>query len=163
MLLDTFLQPSDNTTIAKSSTLYLTNKTLRFGDDVYQFRNVTGFGIGEVKPKKIPFLFIFGFFVAGFVVRNSNGYFGGTLLIISILAFVINISQPKLYGLKVYLNYGDGQIFITSDTAWLGRAIGVLNDFMENAQDGNYLSINVGGNFAGNMITNSSIGDIFNQ
>jgi hypothetical protein len=114
MTLSTFLQGDDRTSIAKAEVLYITKKTVRFGDDVYQFRNVTGFGIDEVKTKKIPWLFIFVLFVLGFIVGNFAQGWGVILIMISIAAFLYNIAQPKMYGLKLYLNSGDGKIFITS-------------------------------------------------
>ncbi|MFB2981952.1 DUF6232 family protein [Microseira sp. BLCC-F43] len=158
MTLSTFLQGDDKTSIEKAEVLYITKKTVRFGDDVYQFRNVTGFGIGEVQTKKIPYLFIFVLFVLGAIVGNFAQEWGGILIMISIAALIYNIAQPKMYGLKLYLNSGDGKIFITSDTAWLKKAVMKLYDFTENAQDGSSMTIQIGGSITGNIIQGGKVG-----
>lgn len=160
MILDSFLQPHDKTNIANSDLLYVTKKSVKFGDNIYQFRNVTGFGIGEVKTRKIPISWILGFFVFGGILKTISNDFGLLLILMAIGAIVFNIMQPKLYGLTLYLNSGDSTIFITSDTPWLERAVGKLYDFTENAQEGSYLSIKVGGNIEGNLITGTVGGDV---
>ncbi|MCP2731632.1 DUF6232 family protein [Limnofasciculus baicalensis] len=153
MVLDSFLQPPDKTAIAKSGLLHVTKKSVKFGDNVYQFRNVTGFGIGEVKSEGIPILFILGLFLFGGILATTNNLLVGVIVIsIAIGCTIWNIIRPKLYGLTLYLNSGDSRIFITSDTNWLNRAVSKLYDFIENAQEGSYLSITVGGNIEGNII-----------
>lgn len=87
---------------------------------------------------------------------------GIILVVISIIGLIFNISQPPLYGLKLYVNSGDAQIFITSQTAWLKRAVGTLYDFLENAEEGSSMTIQVGGNISGNIVHGSTVRDVKN-
>jgi hypothetical protein len=161
VVLNAFLSGDDNTKIAESSVIYITNKTVRFGDDVYQFRNVTGFGIGKVKSKTIPFLFILILFCLGvFILKNSSDFSGQLCLYISIAALLFNILRPRLYGLKLYLNSGDAQIFVTSKTLWLENCVAKLYDFMEKAEEGSFMTIKIGGHMTGNIVQGSTTRDI---
>ncbi|MBP5974602.1 hypothetical protein HW132_18155 [Brasilonema sp. CT11] len=159
---NSFLQASDNIDIVSTDILYLTDKTVRFGADVYQFRNVTGFGIGEVKPKKVPFTTILGLFIFGLVLYPLSSFLGGLgtflsllMLLIPVAMLVSNLTQPKLFGLKLHLNSGEGKIFITNDTKWLEKAVSKLYQFMENIQDGSSMTIQIGGSITGNIIQGS--------
>ncbi len=163
MGLNAFLSGDDNTKIAQADVIYISDKTVRFGNDVYQFRNVTGFGIDEVKSKKIPFLVIVGLFLFGLTVMNFNNSWGLLSLVISVMALGANILQPKMYGLKLYLNSGDAQIFLTSDTVWLKRSVRSLYDFMNNAGEGSSMTIQIGGNITGNIIQGSKVRDVFSD
>lgn len=154
MVLSAFLQGNDKTTIEKAKVLYITKKTVRFGDDVYQFRNVTGFGIGEVKPKKIPFIVILGLFLLGIIMISFNSFVGSIMLLCSIAALATNLSQPKLYGLELYLNSGDGKIFITRDIPFLKRTVGELYDFMESNKEETYTVT-----ITDSTLLNSPVGD----
>lgn len=169
MGLNAFLSGDDNTKIAQSDVIYITDKIVKFGDDVYQFRNVTGFGIGEIKAKKPPFLlvgfFIFLLIIGLYISSKFNNLWG--LLIAGISSIVLFVQadnyQPKKYGLKLYLNSGDAQIFITSDTVWLKRSVRSLYDFMENAEEGSSMTIHIGGNITGNIIQGSKVRDVFSD
>ncbi|HBL14118.1 MAG TPA: hypothetical protein DD379_22550 [Cyanobacteria bacterium UBA11162] len=163
MVLDGFLQTTENTTIEKAEFIYITNKSVKYGDDVYQFRNVTGFGIGEVKPKKIPILIILLLFIAGLIIMGFGASWGLLPFLMGIAAIGFNIQQPKLYGLKLYLNSGESKIFITSDTIWLKKAVTNLYSFLEKAEEGNYLSIQVGGSIEGNLVTGDVGGNVFSR
>lgn len=169
MGLNAFLSGDDNTKIAQADVIYITDRIVKFGDDIYQFRNVTGFGIGGVKAKKPPFLlvgfFLFLFIVGYYISIQFNNLWG--LLISGISGIVLQVQadnyQPKRYGLKLYLNSGDAQIFITSDTVWLKRSVRSLYDFMNNAEEGSYMTIQIGGNITGNIIQGSKVRDVFSD
>ncbi|GAB4191285.1 MAG: hypothetical protein Fur006_34230 [Coleofasciculaceae cyanobacterium] len=165
MVLNAFLSGDNNTKIAEARILYLTKKTVRFGDDIYQFRNVTGFGIGKVKPKKISMKVILILFFLGPFVGLIPGltFLGLIMLLLAIAAIFSNIVQPQLYGLQLYVNSGDAQIFITSDTDWLKRAVGKLYDFMENSEEGSHMTIQVGGEVSGTIIQGSTARDVKNM
>jgi Family of unknown function (DUF6232) len=150
MALNEFLPGDNSTKIAEATLLEVTKKIVRFGDDVYQFRNVTGFGIGEVRRGRISFI---GWII---VLVISIPLWGIPL----ILAILYSLFLAKSYGLMLYLNSGEAQIFITSDRNWLKKAVGTLYDFMQNAEEGSHMTLQVGGNIAGNIIQNGKIRDV---
>ncbi|MEQ8757286.1 MAG: DUF6232 family protein [Coleofasciculus sp. G1-WW12-02] len=156
-LLNAFLKLPDNLSLEKAEVLYITKQTLRFGDDVYQFKNITGFGVGQIKVM-IPFSLIIIVFIFGVIISSwLSRQWGNVTIIISCLAAIFSFIQPKQYGLQIYLNSGDKKLFVTSDTKWLERAVSRLYDFMENAPEGSSMTIEIGGNIQGNIIQGSNV------
>jgi energy-coupling factor transporter transmembrane protein EcfT len=159
MDMNDFLSKNNETTEAKADVLYVTNKSIRFGDDVYQFRNVTGFGIGKVQRKLVPLTLIIFIFFLSFLAFFPQQYWLGIILFLLAIGLIVrNVFAPNRYGLKIYLNSGDSQIFITTDTPWIKRAVTTLYDFIENATEGNYMNIQVGGDITGNFMPSSTVG-----
>ncbi|MEG4400579.1 MULTISPECIES: hypothetical protein [unclassified Microcoleus] len=147
--------------------IYITKNTVQFGLDIYQFRNVTGFGISPVKTENIPLQWILGLFVIGLIVaNNSDGRLWGiTMAIVAIFLLIINsFFMPKYYGLKLYLNSGSpSPVFITSDMPGLEKVVLVLHKFMESNAEGSYVvystdrSIRIEGSVGGS-VTAGNIG-----
>ncbi|MEG4506390.1 hypothetical protein QUA81_22695 [Microcoleus sp. F6_B4] len=149
--------------------IYITKNTVKFGSDVYQFRNVTGFGISPVKTKKLPFQWILGLFVIGIVVAN---YFNNSdirpagiiMAIVAIILLIVNTFWSEKYGLKLYLNSGSPlPIFVTTDLKGLEKVVDVLYKFMESNAEGSYVvystdrSIRIEGSVGGS-VTAGNIG-----
>ena len=154
----------------RNATIQITKNTVKFGSDVYQFRNVTGFGVSPVRTTRVPLPFIGLFFIVGFFLfvfytddhgQKSAGF---AMMFIALLAFLYNTFWPLTYGLKLYLNSGSPlPIFITSDLQGLKGVVSVLYDFMESNKDGSYVvystdrSIRIEGSVGGS-VTAGNIG-----
>lgn len=156
MFLDEILTGDKKKTIDKDGLLEVTNKTVKLKNDVFQFRNVTGFGVGNVKTQKIPYSFIF--FTALFAwfapdIMNVLGIVFASWIIWIIVAgmVIFNLSRPELYGLALYLNSGDERIFITEDMEFLSKVVRVLKEFMEEPKKGKVINITIGRDFKGNI------------
>jgi len=159
--------PPDADKPIRNATIEITNRTVRFGSDVYQFRNVTGFGLAPVKNENLfPIQFILGVFVIGLFCANIPDLriWGIILVLVAIGVFYANTSQPKKYGLKLYLNSGSpSPVFITSDMPGLEEVVSVLYKFMESNAEGSYIihaedrSIRIEGSVGGS-VTAGNIG-----
>lgn len=165
--------PQNNDKPIRNATIEITHRTVRFGSDVYQFRNVTGFGLAPVKNENLfPIQFILGVFVIGLFCANIPDLrmWGIILVLVAIGGFYANTSQPKKYGLKLYLNSGSpSPVFITSDMPGLEKVVSVLYKFMESNEEGTYIihaqdrSIRIEGNFEGNFIGGDASGPVSNK
>jgi hypothetical protein len=165
--------PQDTDKPIRNTTIEITNRTVRFGSDVYQFRNVTGFGLAPVKNENLfPIQFILGVFVIGLFCANIPDLrmWGIILVLVAIGGFYANTLQPKKYGLKLYLNSGSpSPVFITSDMSGLENVVSVLYKFMESNEEGTYIihaqdrSIRIEGNFEGNFIGGDASGPVSNK
>lgn len=164
MLLDQMLASNDKQTIEEKGFLEITKNTVKLENDVYQFRNVTGFGVGNVKTKRIPFNLIFILFIVALVAGALPGFGGWSIMfwLLAIGAIVYNFTRPKVYGLSLYLNSGNEIVFATEDMDFLKRAVRVLKDFMENPIEGKYVNIDVGRDHKGNIIVGDVHGNISN-
>jgi Family of unknown function (DUF6232) len=162
--LSRILSSNDRQTVKTRGFIEITSHTVRLENDVYQLRNVTGFGVSDVKTKGIPFSFIFALLIFAllsfsFIPKSTSvsdpisGLATVSLVLWMLLigAVAINVSLPKLYGLSLYLNSGNEIIFITKDMEFLKRVVRILKEFMENPPDGEILSITIGGNVGGNV------------
>lgn len=168
---------SQNTEIPiRNATIEITKNTVKFGSDVYQFRNVTGFGVCPVPTAKVPsswiwFSFIFGLWGVMNSSLNSDHKTGAMLLLaFGILSLAFNKLWPPKYGLKLYLNSGSPlPIFITKDIKGLKGVVSVLYDFMESHEEGRYVvysndnSIKIEGSVGGNFIGGDATGNVSNK
>lgn len=153
--------PQDTDKPIRNTTIKITKQTVRFGADVYQFRNVTGFGLAPVKNETLfPIQFILGLFLIGLLFANSSDgrIWGIIMILLAIAGFYANTSQPKKYGLKLYLNSGSpSPVFITSDMSGLEEVVSVLYKFMETNAEGTYIihaedrSIRIEGSVGGSV------------
>jgi len=171
-LLNQFLTSSDSQTVLTRGFIEVTAYTVRLGSDVYQFRNVTGFGIGNVKLKTIPFWLIINLSIALFIASLfTTSVFGegweGFCILLSILVLaggiIFNLARPKLYGLSLYLNSGKEIIIVIQNTEFLKRVLRDLKEFMENPQKEKMINITVGGSLGGNITFGDNHGNISNR
>jgi hypothetical protein len=146
------------------ATIEITKNTVQFDSDVYQFRNVTGFGVSPVPTAKVPlswiwFSFIFGLWGTMNSSLSSDHKTGAMLfLAFGILSWAFNKLWPPKYGLKLYLNSGSPlPIFITRDIQGLKNVVSILYNFMESQEEGRYVvystdrSIRIEGSVGGSV------------
>jgi hypothetical protein len=119
----------------------ITKNTVRFGADIYQFRNISGFGLGEIPNKDIiPKTIIGALFIFGIILIISVAKLWGIFLVLLAFAGIgMNNQQPKRYGLELYVNSGDNKIFITRDLEGIKNIVSVLYDFMESDLEESYV------------------------
>lgn len=159
-MLEDFKFKEDDDKIAKSPYLYINKKTVRFGADVYQFRNVTGFGIVRVKKPLVPFKFFWVSLLIGFSfmssatspldyftfiffpqlqILSSLGFLRPVLgVLLPIVVYILTCIKQVSYGLKLHVNSGDGKIFVTDNKKFLKDLVYDLYKFMESDEDFNY-------------------------
>ena len=132
------LQRQDDKVIVidRPEPIVVTKKVVKFGSYVYQFRNVTGFGIANVKtPYKVPPLVILILlFLSAILFSQSDPTargFGLLILLLGCAGVIENLSQPKRIGLELYVNSGDNVIFVTTDKSGIREVISQLCEFME--------------------------------
>jgi hypothetical protein len=146
--------------IEESQNIQITKNTVRFGNSVYQFRNITGFEIGELAKGSFSW--------KGFFILVALGVFtlplaGLGLVFIGLAAYSLfnHFKQAQAYGLVISLNSGEELFFKTTRKQFISEVVGKLYDFMENVQEGsvsidmrNY-SISVKGDVSGSLIAGS--------
>lgn len=161
MLMNQILAGNDSQTIEEKGFLEITANSVRLENDVYQFRNVTGFGVGDVKTKGIPFSSIAVLFLLALLSGIISGLSGWSWLLWLLLigAIVYNVSRPKLYGLSLYLNSGQETIFVTQDVDFLRQVVRTLKEFIENPKPGKVINISIGRDMKGNI----TFGDVNNM
>lgn len=162
-------QGSSNITVEKDKVIRITKRTVTFGNNVYQTRNIAGFGDGEIKLGSIlPFPILLGGFLVGLILANFPGVklVGYIILLSAIGILAYQISREKQYGLLLTLNSGDKYLFTTTDKEGLRKVVGTLCEFIEKDAEGVYTvtvhdnSINVQGGFTGTAVTGKNPGDI---
>ena len=143
------------TTGERVTSLYLDKKIAKFGDSVYQFRNITGFSVSEVKKVTISnvlpnnfLLFIYGI---GFIlanIPNTGGFriLGIVLLLFAISGLLVNKldiqTEPKEYKLELSFNSGERRVFAIKDTDFKEDVVSALYKFMESSNEESYFTIN---------------------
>lgn len=133
----------------KPQEIVITKKTVRFGNYVYQFRNVTGFGLFISKTSlfekiilcTLVILFFGGLALAGEKFSSSSllttlGWlmFGFSSLFITLICF-----KPRPQGMILYLNSGDSMIFESNDLTGIKKVVLILYKFMESDMEGSYI------------------------
>lgn len=115
--------------------IYITRNTIKFGDNVYQFKNVTGFGISELKKNdlylKIAIILLLSWLSIVFFPEIPGG-FKFIHLVLTVVAFYIYGKQATYYALALYLPSGDNKMFVSSDVTGLRKMIDTLYEYMEN-------------------------------
>ena len=147
-------QGEDKRQIEKSKFINITKNTIKFGDSVYQFSNVTGFEVGEIKKADFNWLVLFILVVLGFA---TLAFAGIGLIFLGLAGFSIygHFIVPQSYGLSLYLNSGRETFFTSTDKRFLGEIVTTLYQFMEEDRLGSVSidlsnrSIHVEGDFNG--------------
>jgi Family of unknown function (DUF6232) len=140
-LINSINQDRQQRIVDTKTLIEVTKKTVRFGSDVFQFRNVAGFGTAQIQNQNIvPILVIVGFLLFGLTLLNfGNSGWGWLLILAAIGGIVANFSQPERWGLKLYINSGDRIIFITKDIEGVKDIVTKLYEFMESESEDSYI------------------------
>lgn len=131
----------------KPQEIVITKKTVRFGNYVYQFRNVTGFGLfipkGSLFDKIIAgtlvFLLLGGLSLAGAKISSLLTIVGWIITGFSLLFTILILSKSKPQGMILYLNSGDSMIFESNDINGIKKVVSILYKFMESDKEGSYI------------------------
>lgn len=156
--------PNNNDTdIVDKAAIYINKKTVQFGQEVYQFHNITGFGVSKVKTGKVPILVIAGLFILGLFSLNLNTQAAFGFVIAAIVCIFVNLGIPQQYGLGLYLNSGQQKIFVTSDQTGLRKVVESLYKYMNSDENqGTYVVTVVRGNINGNYIGGNAVNNNLN-
>jgi hypothetical protein len=146
-----------NVAYQRGQKLKITKRTVSFGNNVYQFKNITGFSEETIyKATTIPWFFIVIGAIAGIIALSEKEVgIGIFVLLVCAICIVINNMKKEEYGLILTLNSGGRHMFITSDHKMLSELIQKLYHFMDSDQDGMYAvtindnSIKIEGNMIG--------------
>lgn len=170
MAIDNIMQNNNDCIIDRPEPILITKKTVKFGADLYQFKNITGFGLAEVKNNNIfPTPLILGTFILGITMTFVYQILGILIIVAAIGGFLANISQPRRYGLKLYTNSGNNTIFVTTDIQGVKRVVSLLYEFMESETEGSYVinidqrNASIGVGYAKNIRADNIGGSIDNQ
>ena len=130
----------------KPQEIVITKKTVKFGNYVYQFRNVTGFGLLQAKMnllEKIIISLLSILFLAGFSMLYANSSSlktqGLIMVIISLGLIQLILLIPKRQGLILSLNSGDYTVFVSRDLNGIKKVVSILYKFMESDMEGSYI------------------------
>lgn len=135
---------SQDKIIEKSSSIKINKKTVSFGSEVYQFHNVTGFGLSKVPHKRNYTLIALACFSLLFGLLTFNLYspkYRGVLIIIFSSFLLLGetfFSIYSTYVFKIYLNSGNCISFATRDRAGIKKVVSKLYDFMQNEKENSY-------------------------
>jgi hypothetical protein len=138
------MEQSSNVTIERETIISATKKTFRFGKNVYQTHNITGFREGDLDGKiRIPEIIIFFIFLIGLIFLSYSFIndpkptrtIGISLILLGFFGHFINLLNPKKYGLLVTFNSGDRTLFITKDRKSLKTVIDNLCKIIESEEE----------------------------
>lgn len=91
-LLDIILESNDSQTVKTKAIIEVTSHTVKLENDIYRFRNVTGFGVSNVKVKGIPLSFIFTLLVLALLAASIPGVMSiPTFSIVTIVVWLLLI------------------------------------------------------------------------
>ena len=157
--LNSVSQNGTNRIFENANEIEITKNTVKFGNTVYQFRNVTGFTVGSIPKSPFPLLPVLisgGLSLFGFGFSAGIGVF---FLFVVIVMVGVHISQPQKYGFILHLNSGQERIFTSTYETFLMRIVSPLYKFMEEDTAGTVTidmsnrSITVTGDVHGSSIT----------
>lgn len=152
-----------NITLVENEVITITKRTLRFSKMIYQTRNVTSLGEGEVEIKTIPWLILIAIIIVGIIVSNFKGDISLLLIVIAISGIVYNLAKPKHHGLLLTLNSGEKILFITTEELSLKIAIEEIYKMMESGGDIAYQISIQNSRVKGNFIQGDASGSISYQ
>jgi Family of unknown function (DUF6232) len=135
MLINDLLKQDDSKKIIENPKLIeFSTRTVRFGNSIYQLRNITGFEVGEIPKQKLQLMLVIGLIIGGCLLLAI----GIGLILLGIAAWMIfsHVSQPQKYGFILELNSGGSTSFINSDKIFLGNIVSNLYQLMEGDIDG---------------------------
>jgi Family of unknown function (DUF6232) len=157
MLLNDLMKQDDSKKVVEHPKLIeFSKRTVRFGDSIYQLRNVTGFEVGEIPKQKLQILLVLGLIVGGVLLLAVG--IGLVLLGIAAWILISHFGQTQKYGFILELNSGGTTSFVSSDRKFLGEIVSALYRLMEGDIDGltvnwNDKSVNVYGAVQGIIST----------
>lgn len=143
MILNNLIQQDDNKQVIENpKSIEFSNKTVRFGDCIYQLRNITGFKVGELPKQKLQILLVAGS-IAGFLfflTVGQNGFIGFVFLAIAGWILFSHFTQLQKYGFILELNSGNTTSFVSDDRRFLGNIVTVLYKLMEGDIEGTIIA-----------------------
>lgn len=131
------LETDNKRTFESARNIEITKNTLKFGQSVYQFKNVTGFTVGEIPKNKFPLLPVLVLTSVGTLTIALG--FGLILVIIAIVMAVSFFMQTQYYGLSIFLNSGRELFFKSENRNFLLKIVSDMYQFMESQADGSVL------------------------
>ncbi len=135
MLLNELLKQDDKKKVVEDAKfIEFSKRTVKFGDSLYQLRNVTGFEVGKIPKDKFPTLLVLIMLIAGFPLLAVG--IGIVLIGIAIWLIFSHFNQAQKYGLILSLNSGEAIYFISRDKNFLGEIVSALYELMEGDIDG---------------------------
>jgi Family of unknown function (DUF6232) len=135
MLLNDLINQDDSKKIVENPKfIEFSARTVRWGDSIYQLRNITGFGVGEIPKQKLQILLVLGLIIGGILLLAIG--VGIVLLGIAAWMLISHFSQTQKYGFILELNSGGTTSFVSSDRKFLGAISSAFYKLMEGDIDG---------------------------
>jgi hypothetical protein len=135
MILNDLIKQDDNKKVVESPKfIEFSKRTVRFGDSIYQLRNVTGFEVGAIPKQKLQILLLLGLIIGGILLLSIG--VGIVLLGIATWMLISHFGQAQKYGFILELNSGGTTAFVSSDREFLGDIVSALYQLMEGDIDG---------------------------
>jgi hypothetical protein len=162
MIINDLIKQDDNKKIVENPKfIEFSKSTVKFGDTIYQLRNITGFEVGAIPKQKLQIMPI-AMLIIGGILSLAVG-FGLILLGIAAWMLISHFSQTQKYGFILELNSGSTTSFVSSDRRFLAQIVTALYQLMEDDIDRltvnwNDRSVNVYGEVRGTI----SAGDYAN-
>ncbi|MCJ8279379.1 MAG: DUF6232 family protein [Rivularia sp. ALOHA_DT_140] len=157
---------SKSIVLERNKVITITNRTVRFGAEVYQTHNIAGFGEGEVEIGKIPWIALIFVFVVGSVLAVMGSFnaalvgLGNLLAIASFAGLMWNLLKPKHYGFLITLNSGDKRLFSTIDKPGLRHVTSTIYDILERNKEATYQVTVNNSSIKGNFIQGQAEGNL---
>lgn len=140
--------------------LQLSSRTLRFGSQIYQLKNITNVAMIKIRPWY--FVSIKGFIISGilfFVLAPIETDFARIVLFISIIIFIGGICERLIkkpyYALHLETSAGSQRLISSSDKNFIEQIVSKIYSFMDDdSLDAKYVfnledrSIQVEGNIS---------------
>ena len=135
MLLNDLIKQDDSKEIVENpSYIQFSNKTVRFGDSLYQIKNITGFEVGKIPKQKLQIMLVLGLIIGGILLLTIG--VGLILLGVAIWMIASHSLQVQKYGFILKFNSGGSTSFISNDMMFLKRISSSLYELMEGSIDG---------------------------
>lgn len=160
-------QGGQSIALERNKVITLTNKTVRYGTEVYQTHNIVGFGEGKVDIGTIPWILLIIILFVALILPAVP--FIGSMSAFLFLSFSIgglcwNLFKPKHYGLLMTLNSGDKKLFVTSDFSGLKHVTSTIYELIEKDREAAYQITVQNSQIKGNFVQGYAQGEFsFNE
>lgn len=152
---------SNNTSFENAKFIQINHKILKFGDSVYQFKNVTGFQVGEIPKSPFPMQEVLTLSAIGLL----------TLIVVIGLFFLIwvavlvikHFAQKQFYGLIIKLNSGETKFFVSEDKKFMMTIVSAIYEFMQSEDESKQVYIDMSnrsvrvGNMSGSTVVSGQV------
>lgn len=121
------------------NSLSITDKTIKYGSQVYQLNNITQ--VGKYKANKKRWLMAFfavivGVFGVVIATQRGGEVVGLAVIFIAVILLLLSVLRKRLYLLRLETSSGSTELFTSKDEAFIDKLITIISEVMESQIEG---------------------------